>query len=359
MPTRDPKTTPGHGVRVGSTRIGPRERVFVLAEAGVNHDGCVDTALRLVDAAARSGADAVKFQVFRADELVTASGQTARYQKQSCGSSSQREMLARLQLTEAEFARVKRHCDERSIAMIATPFGTSAVRLLSDLGVAAIKIASTDLTTVPLVEAAAATGLPLIVSTGASTAEEIRTAIDSSTLSGVRDRLILMHCVSCYPTPIEALNLRAISTLANSFRAPSGLSDHTLSLDTGGLAVAAGACILEKHFTLDRKAAGPDHAMSLDPTELAAYTGHVREAERAMGTGALGMTDLESDVRTAARRSVVASVDIAAGMLITPEMVTLKRPGTGIAAGAMDRLIGRRTAMAIPRDTLLTWDAVE
>lgn len=346
-------------VTLGNRAIGPGRPVFVIAEAGVNHDGCVGTALRLVDAAVQAGADAVKFQAFRADALVTSSGRPADYQRRSCAPSSQREMLERLELTEADFARIKHHCDECGIEMIATPFDTSAVRMLAELGIVAIKIASTDLVTGPLLEAAAATALPLIVSTGASTREEIGGAIGSSPLRDARDRLILMHCVSCYPTPIEAMNLRAIMTLADTFQVPAGLSDHTLSTGTGGLAIAAGACILEKHFTLDREAAGPDHAMSLDPRQLESYVAGVREAERAMGSGALGMTDIESDVRSAARRSVVASVDIAAGDLLTPEMLALKRPGGGIPAAEIQRLTGRHAAVAIPRDTALTWDSVE
>ncbi len=345
-------------VPIGRHRIGPGEPVFITAEAGVNHDGCVETALRLVDVAAEAGADAVKFQMFRADQLVTASAPTAAYQRVGTGAEAQRAMLARLELSLDGFAKVKARCEAVSVVFLATPFSPADLEHLIALGAPAVKIASTDLTNPPLLEAAARSTLPMILSTGASTAQEIRAAVDELRRWGAADRMMLMHCVSCYPTPLEALNLRAMAALQETYRVPCGLSDHTTSTRTGGWATAAGAQLVEKHVTLDRSASGPDHAMSLDPDQLATYVHEVREVERALGAGTLGMTESQSEVRRVAARSIVAAVDMAEGAKLTADALTLKRPGSGIAPHDLDRLIGRYAAVDIPCDTILTWDMV-
>jgi len=379
------------GVRIGGRVIQPGASVFIVAEAGVNHNGSVETALRMVDAAAEAGADAVKFQVFRATELTTAEAAMAAYQREHCGAKSQREMLTKLELTVGDFERIARRCEELGIALVITPFGVEdAVRIekinapfgqhvgtggsrragtsgierqehcseSSGTSVAAIKIASTDLTNGPLLDAATATGMPLILSTGASTAEEISEAVEGIARRGAIKRLILLHCVSCYPTPIEAINLRAIAALQGEFGVPVGLSDHTTSVEMGGWAVAAGACVLEKHFTLDRAATGPDHAMSLTPEQLVEYVRKVREVEAALGDGTVGITQIEEDVRAAARKSVVSAVAIRRGTRLARSMLTLKRPGTGIPPNDLATLLGREAATDIPSDTLLSWDMV-
>lgn len=343
-------------VMIGDRRVGDAEPVFVVAEAGVNHDGSVDKALRLVDAAAEAGADAVKFQMFRANQIATATAPSATYQKRGTGHRSQATMLAQLELSSNDFTRIKAHCDGRSIPFLATPFAPSEVVRLVELGAAAIKTASTDLNNTPLLEAAARTGLPLIVSTGASTKDELRACVQHLESLGARDRLVLLHCVSVYPTPIESLNMRAVATLRRTFKVPAGLSDHTTSTETGAWAAAAGACVIEKHFTLDRTAKGPDHAMSLDPAQLCTYVRRIREAEVSLGTGRLGMQAIEEDVRRVARKSIVTSTAIPRGARLTDDLITCKRPGTGIAPGEWDRVIGRTVAADIPPDTVLTWD---
>ncbi|UCC29193.1 MAG: N-acetylneuraminate synthase family protein [Phycisphaerales bacterium] len=345
-------------VTIGRHQVGPGQRTFVVAEAGVNHNGCLDTALRMVDAAADAGADAVKFQMFRAADLVSASASTTQHQRRGCGETSQRAMLARLELSPEAFLQVKRQCDRRSIMFLATPFGQAQVGHLVELDVRAVKIASTDLTNTPLLETTAATGLPVIVSTGASTEPEIRTAVESLHRMGVTERLILLHCVSSYPTPVEAANLNAISWLRQTFGVPCGFSDHTRSTRIGGWAVAAGACALEKHFTLDPSAPGPDHAVSLGPAQLEEYIASVRLMEETLGTGRPGMTGREAEVRALATKSVVAAVDIPAGAQLAAEMLTVKRPGTGIPAGDLTRLKGRRVAVDIACDTTLSWDMI-
>ena len=346
-------------VTIGRHCISPGERVFIVAEAGVNHNGSVASAIQLVAAATQAGADAVKFQFFRAADVATASAPTADYQRQAGEDSSQRAMLARLELSLEDFSRITKTCDEQGILFLATPFCEADLIRLMALKVPAIKIASTDLTNPALLRAVASTSLPLILSTGASTLEEMQTAIDDLRRWGVADRLLLMHCVSAYPTPPEAINLRAIATLERTFGVGCGLSDHTTLTFTGAWATAAGACLLEKHFTLDRSATGPDHAMSLEPGELAEYVRQVRSVEHALGSGELGMTELEAPVRAVARKSVVAAVDIRRGTKITVKMLAFKRPGTGIAPGDVDRLIGRPVAIDISRDTVLSWDMLQ
>ncbi len=345
-------------VMIAGRSVGARQPVFMVAEAGVNHDGSPDKALCLVDAAKAAGADAVKFQMFRAADLVTAQATPATYQRRGSGSSSQREMLARLELAPEAFERIKRRCDEQEIFFLATPFGLKEVARVQALGAVAIKIASTDLSHSQLVDAAMSTGLPLILSTGAATEEEIHAAVERVGAGGAHDRLTLLHCVSCYPTPLEAANLGAIGRLAQTFHVPCGLSDHTTETRIGAWAVAAGACMLEKHFTLDPSAPGPDHAMSLGPAQLAEYVSAVRRAEQAMGDGGYGMTSAEADVRLVAGRSVVAATRIHAGTRLTQDMLALKRPGGGIPARDLERLWGRRAATDINSDTMLAWDMV-
>ncbi|MFQ5494667.1 MAG: N-acetylneuraminate synthase family protein [Phycisphaerae bacterium] len=345
-------------VSLGRHRIGAGQPVLLIAEAGVNHNGSVETALRMVDAAKQAGADAVKFQMFRAADLVTGAAPTAAYQNRATGESSQRVMLSRLELSLDYFRRIKEHCDSRAITFLATPFGDTDVANLVKLGACALKIASTDLASGPLLMAAAKTGLPIVLSTGASREEEIRAAVTQLSDAGAAKRLVLLHCVSCYPAPVEALNLRAIASLRRAFGVPCGFSDHTRSTHTGAWAVAAGACVLEKHFTLDPAAPGPDHAVSLNPDEMAEYIADVRRVETALGDGRLGMADCETPVRSVGTKSIVAARDIPIGTRITPDMLTLKRPGTGIPAARLEDVTGRRAAVAIQNDTLVAWEMI-
>lgn len=357
MPETAP-SPPARTVRIGPRTVGDGQRVLVVAEAGVNHGGALDQALRLVDAAARAGVDAVKFQMFRAAELATAAAAPAAYQQARGGGASQRDLLRRLELPDEAFARIAAHCRMRGVEFLATPFSPPDVDRLLPLGVPALKIASTDLNNLPLLRRAVGTGLPLIVSTGAATEPEIRAAVGRLYAWGAAGRLILLHCVSGYPTPLAAANLRAIADLRRVAGVPCGFSDHTRSSAIAGWAVAAGACLLEKHFTLDRTAPGPDHAMSLNPEELAAYVSAARGAETALGRGGLGMTALEADVRAAARRSVVAARSIPAGTVLTADMLTLKRPAGGIEPEHLETLLGRQAAADIAPDTVLTWDLI-
>lgn len=353
-----PHRSYAEAVALGPVRVGHHQPVVIIAEAGVNHDGDIEQAMALVDAAADAGADGVKFQWFSAADLVSGDTPAASYQRRACGDVSQREMLHRLELNHSDFRRIKERCSERNILLLVTPFGVRQLDGLIALDVPGIKIASTDLTNIPLLVAACKTGRPIILSTGASLESEIHEAVDRLQREGADDRLILMHCVSRYPTPIKSLNLAAIGTLASAFGRPVGLSDHTTSTQTGGWAVAAGACILEKHFTLTPSGHGPDHAMSLDPCALARYIDAARQAQQALGAGRIGMTDLESETRQLCSRSVVAAVDIPCGTKLTRELLTLKRSSGGIGSLDLSGLFGRSAASDIPADTALSWDMV-
>ncbi|MCC7292064.1 MAG: N-acetylneuraminate synthase family protein [Phycisphaerales bacterium] len=336
-----------------------RRTTYVIAEAGVNHDGRLDNALTLIDAASDAGANAVKFQMFRADDLSTADAAQAAYQQACAPAGSQRRMLSGLELRDEAWPALIRRCHERGIDFLATPFGPAEVERLAALGAKAIKIASTDLTNPRLIDAALATALPVILSTGASLEAEIDNAIERFRQAGALERLTLMHCVSCYPTPVERANLRRIVALRDRYGVPTGFSDHTLSVWTGSWATALGAGVIEKHLTLDRSAGGPDHAMSLCPEKLREYVARIREVETALGTGGIDMHETEQDVRRIGRRSIVAARDLPAGAVLTASALALKRPGTGLPADALETLTHRRLRVAVSADTVLTWDMVE
>ncbi len=355
-------------VRVGPRRVGAGEGTYIIAEAGVNHNGDLAIALAMVEAAAAAGADAVKFQAFDAERLVTHAAGVADYQP----GSSQREMLAGLQLQREDFCAIASQCAASGIDLLVTPFGPDDLAMVLELAPHAIKVASTDITNHPFLDAVAATGLPVILSTGASDLDEVAAATDVLAGAGCGE-LVLLQCVSSYPTPLYEANLLAIHTLAERFGAPVGYSDHTTALVTGQLAVAVGACMLEKHFTLDPSMSGPDHAFSLRPVELTAYIARARGAtageldetaldpqERdALGSGVKQVYPIEQDVRAVARSSVTAAAAIPAGTTITRAMLAVKRPGGGIAPGEIDSVVGRTAAVDIDEDTTLTPDMLQ
>jgi N-acetylneuraminate synthase/N,N'-diacetyllegionaminate synthase len=340
-------------VQIGGRAVGPDEPLFVIAEAGVNHDGRLDRALQMIRSAADAGADAVKFQAFSAQGLVTAGAPSAGYQQ---ASSDQRALLGELELSPLELAQAKAECESLGLTFLATPFGPRDVADLFAMGVAAIKIASPDVANPPLLRVAAETHLPIILSTGASTLAEVTAAADTLADAGC-EQLVLLHCVSSYPTEPGDCNLRTIRTLADAVGAPVGFSDHTTGAETGALAVAAGACLLEKHFTLSRGGGpSPDHFFSLEPAELGDYVASARHAQRMMGHGRREPADAEADVRAVARSSVVSAVAIPAGTPIRPDMLAVKRPGGGIEPGRIDELVGRTAGRDIPPDTTLRWE---
>ncbi len=344
-------------IQIGLAQVGPGHPAFVIAEAGVNHDGQMGLAKELIHAAADAEADAVKFQVFAADRLVMRTAPTAVYQAAAGAGTSQYEMLARLELKHEQFAELYAYAGRCGIEFLATPFSIVDLKFLVDLGVRAIKLASPEVVNAPLLDAAARSGLPLILSTGAAELEEIAAAVERLQAADVED-LALLHCISSYPARVPDANLGAIGTLARCFGTVTGFSDHTESVDIGGYAAAAGASIIEKHFTLDRKRSGPDHAFSLEPDDLTAYIRNIRRAEMLLGSGQISVTPSQRNVRDVARASLVASRDLQAGEEITADALAAKRPGGGICPMDIDLLIGRRVRSPIPADTPVSWDAV-
>ncbi len=338
--------------------VGEAAPVYVIAEAGVNHDGCASVARELIHAAAEAGADAVKFQVFAASRLVTRTAPAAAYQQRAVHTDSQYGMLSALELTHDTFVELADCAKQRGIEFLATPFSVADLQFLVRIGVSAIKIASPDIVNTPLLGAAARSRLPVIASTGAAELEEIAEAVSFFRTAG-GGPLALLHCISSYPTPEREANLRAIGTLARSFGCVAGFSDHTESVLIGGYAVAAGARIIEKHMTLDRSRTGPDHAFSLEPAAMAEYIRTIRHAESLLGDGDVTVSPRQREVRRLSRGSVVAARAIRAGETLTADMLTVKRPGTGIRPAELDTLIGRRAVRDIEADTQLAWDAVE
>lgn len=331
----------------------------VIAEAGVNHNGQVDLAHRLVDAAADAGADAVKFQTFRAEGVATEEAPKAEYQRHTTGpSGNQRAMLRQLELSEEYYPALIAHCKERGIIFLSTPHDWEAIQVLDRYDVPAYKVGSGDLTNLPFLRCIARTGRPIILSTGMGTLGEVEEAVEAVRSQG-NDRLILLHCVTSYPARIEDCNLRAMLTLERAFGVPVGYSDHTAGIEAALAAVALGARVIEKHFTLDRSLPGPDHQASLEPQGLRSLIQGIRQVERALGDGVKRPAPAEREIAPAARKSIVAARDIPAGATITEDMLTTKRPGSGIAPRHWDDLIGRRARVAIPRDSLLQWGQME
>ena len=338
----------------------PPERVLVIAEAGVNHNGSLETAGRLVEAARSAGADAVKFQAFRADRLVTRDARKALYQEVQTGQGGQYDMLKRLEFSAAEFRRLSELADRVGIPFLASPFDPDSLAMLVELGVPAIKLGSGELTDLPLLRRAALSGKPLLLSTGMADEEEIAEALATvEQASSPAPPVILLHAVSSYPCPDVEANVRAVASLAQSFGRPVGYSDHTEG-DTAALAaVALGACVVEKHLTLDRRSEGPDHAASIEPAELETLIRKIRAVENVLGTGEKKTQPSERPTREAARKSIVADRDISAGTILTPKMLAMKRPGTGMPPKRLEDLLGRVARRDIPRDTLLTDEMFE
>ncbi len=376
-------------MRIGNRQIGIDHPPYIIAEIGVNHDGEVERALSLTDAAADAGADAVKLQFFETDRLMSSAAKLAAYQK-NAGETDPIEMLRRLELTIDEMARVVDRAHERGIHAIVTVFSTELVEIAEMLGWDAYKTASPDIVNKPLLEKLAKTGKPMIVSTGASTLDEVVRAVDW--LDAVRDRLAVLQCVSSYPAPDLALG--GIKAIRDATELPVGYSDHSKDPKSSELATALGGCILEKHITYDRNAPGPDHAASITELGLKRYIekaqhhatlGHIADKAYADEVSKLGdgellkqyyfdhvhpgahpswmavyaaatypvekrVLDCERDVREVSRQSVVSTRDIAPGETITREMFTIKRPGTGILAYRLDEVVGKVAKRAIESD---------
>jgi N,N'-diacetyllegionaminate synthase len=325
--------------------------VLVIAEAGVNHNGSREAGLELVRAAAATGARAVKFQSFAADELAVPAAPLADYQKRSA-THDQVEMLRGLELSAPDLAALIGEARRLGITAFSSPFDPKSVGTLVRLGVEVMKIASGEITNPDLVASVAQTGLPTIMSTGMSTLAEVATAVESH-LREKGGPLALLHCVSSYPAPLRELNLRAIETLRTAFGVPVGLSDHTQGIEADIIAVSLGAVIIEKHFTLDRSLPGPDQAMSTEPAEFAELVQAVERARVALGDGIKTPVPSELELLQIARRSIMTAWAIPAGTVLTRELVAFKRPGTGLAPSELGSILGRRTTRDLARDAVI------
>ncbi len=326
--------------------------VYIIAEAGVNHNGSLDLACRLVDAAKAAGADCVKFQTFRSENLVSHSARKAAYQQDTTGSGSQINMLKKLELSYHEFLELKAYCDKVGISFLSTPFDLESIDFLNSIDMPFWKIPSGEVTNLPYLLALARTGKPVVMSTGMCEMAEIRAAVDLLQENGTKE-IRLLHCNTEYPTPYEDVNLRAMQTMRDAFGLEVGYSDHTRGIEVPVAAVALGATIIEKHFTLDRNMEGPDHRASLEPDELAAMVSAIRHIEKALGSGDKAPSPSEMKNINVARKSIVAQKEIKAGEMFTEENITVKRPGTGISPMKWFEVLGAKAPRDFHEDELI------
>jgi N-acetylneuraminate synthase/N,N'-diacetyllegionaminate synthase len=345
-------------ISAGRRAIGPGEPCFIAVEVGLNHDGDLERAHAMIDAAADAGADGVKFQNFRTEDFIR--DRTVTYEYVSAGETvveSQWDMFRRYELAPSAWPELRDHCEERGVVFFSTPTGEEGLQELIDLRAPLLKNGSDYLGHLPLIQAMARSGIPTVLSTGMATLEEVRAAVDAFHAAGGTE-LILLHCTSSYPTPAQDVNLRKIPALAAEFGVPIGLSDHTDGALAAATAVALGSCFVEKHFTLDRDLPGPDHRFSAGPAELRELVAAVRTAEAMLGSADIAPAPSEMLGRIEFRLSCVAATDLAAGHEVTEADVEFRRPGTGLAPGEVATLLGRPLVRDLAAGDVFTADAV-
>lgn len=330
-------------------------RVLIIAEAGVNHNGDIDIAKKLIDVAADAGADLVKFQTFNADRLVTESASKADYQKLAADNTeSQQAMLRKLELTEVMHHELIAYCELRGIGFFSTGFDIESINILVSFGQEIFKIPSGEITNLPYLRHIGKLGKKVILSTGMSSMDEIESAINALEESGTpRARITVLHCTTAYPPPMTDVNLHAMQSIRNKFGVDVGYSDHTLGIEISLAAVALGATVIEKHITLDRTLPGPDHKASLEPKELRSMIDGIRNIEEALGDGIKRLTPCEVSNRDVARKSIVARLPISAGQVLNEENLTTKRPGTGISPMEWSNLLGKKAHRDYSVDELI------
>ena len=340
--------------RIDNHSIGDGEPIFIIAEAGANHNRDFDMAKKLIDVAADSKADAVKFQTYSAETLYSKKTPEFSYMK----GQNVYDLIKSIELPREWQQELAEYADQRGIMFLSTPFDYAAIDELDEIGVPAFKFASSEIVDLELLKYAASKQKPMIISTGMANLGEIEDAI--STIRSVgNDDIILLHCNSLYPTSPEVVNLRAMETMREAFKLPVGFSDHTLGIHISLAAVAMGACVIEKHFTLDRNLPGPDHSFAIEPDELKEMVRCVQDIEEAKGSGIKERSELEGDeMYVKARRSVHAKVDIPKGTKIVRDMLVVKRPGYGIKPKFIDMVVGREAKNDINEDEWITWAAV-
>ena len=327
--------------------------VYIIAEAGVNHNGSVELAHQMIEEAKKAGADCIKFQTFISEKLVSTYAPKAEYQKQNTNNSeSQLDMLQKLELSFDVFSELKQHCDSIGITFLSTPFDLESLDFLNDLGVPFWKIPSGEVTNYPYLKALAKTGKDIVMSTGMCNIAEIEAAITVLKKYGAKN-ITLLHCNTEYPTPYGDVNLRAMDAMREQFRVPIGFSDHTMGIEVPIAAAAMGAVIIEKHFTLDNTMEGPDHVASLDPDSLQQMVSAIRHVETALGRREKFVTDSEEKNRNIARKSIVAKRAIAKGEILNENNLTVKRPGNGISPMCWEALLGASAVKDFVEDELI------
>lgn len=346
-----------HEFEIGERLVGPGHPAYVIAEAGSNHNRDLDTAKRLIEVASEAGADAVKFQTYTAEGLYSRNTPTMSYLQNSELLEKQEsvwELIKRVEIPWEWHSDLADHASGCGIDFLSTPFQEEAVDLLESLDMPAYKIASYEVNHLPLIEKCAATGKPLLISTGMASLGDIERALDTANLAKA-DQIAVLHCAISYPPRFEDLNLRAITTLASAFGIPIGWSDHSMGHTADVVAVALGACVVEKHYTLSRDQEGPDHPFALEPHELTDMVTAIREAEASLGVSVKRVTEAETEMYALGRRSLVAARDIADGAILTRDDIAIKRPGTGVPVHELEHVVGRRAARAIADDEVLSW----
>jgi N,N'-diacetyllegionaminate synthase len=342
-------------VSIDGKKIGLGAPCYIVAEVGVNHNGRVDVAKQLIDSVVGAGADAVKFQAFKTDLTISKGAEKAVYQKETTGADqSQYEMVRQLELTEADFAELSSYATQKGLTFLSSVFDIESVDQLCKLNVPAFKIGSGEITNVPLLRHVARQNKPILLGTGMSFLGEVERALNELKSAGAND-VVLLHCISEYPTAVADLNLRTIKTLQNAFKVLVGFSDHSVDINIAATAAALGACVIEKHLTLSRSLPGPDHKASLEPEEFKDMVQNIRNTEKALGNGIKQPTKKEQELKKVARKSLIAEVDIPSHTLITEEMLGVKRPGIGIEPQYLDIIVGAETATEIKEGQVLAW----
>jgi len=347
-------------ILIGDRAVGPGSPAYVIAEAGSNHNRDLDTAKKLIEVAAEAGADAVKFQTYTAEGMYSRSTPSMSYLSDDNllrDSESVWGLIKRIEMPWEWHGELAEHAQRFAIDFLSTPFEEKAVDALEEVGVKAYKIASYEVNHLPLIERCAKTGKPLLISTGMASLGDIERALDVVNGLGY-DAVALLHCAINYPPSFDDLNLRAIQTLRGAFDVPVGWSDHTLGHTADVVAVALGASLVEKHFTLSRSQDGPDHGFALEPAELSGMVAAIREAEASLGSTVKRVTEAEGEMYRLGRRSLVAARDIAAGARLARDDIAVKRPGTGIPVHELHAVVGRHAGRDIPADEVLTWQDI-
>lgn len=341
-------------IKIGDKVVGENQPIFVIAEAGVNHNGKLSMALRLIDAAAAAGADAVKFQTFRAEDVVTRNGQMVNYQIKNIGKDiGQLEMIKSLELKDNYWKLISDHCKKRKIMFLSAPHGGfHSVDILYSLDVHAYKIGSGDLTNLPLLKYVAKIGKPIILSTGMSTLSEIKVAIKEIKRNN-NNKIIVLHCTTNYPCSLDDVNLRAMLTIREKTKLLVGYSDHTKGIQVPVMAATLGACVIEKHFTLNKRMSGPDHTASLNPSELKEMVIAIRQASLILGSTIKKPNATEKSMMGSIRKSIVASREIKSGERFNSKNLAIKRPGTGLTPDKWYRLLGKQAKRDYKTDEMI------